>query len=127
MSSSPGKLALARRHRSLTDACLSLFLLRYAEIVNVKLGNGQNRKGQVLEIAGRKAVVQVRSPNELPPLIDSAQHEDGANYDFARRVRKMRAFFLPVIDFALAYSYRSSKEPRTSTTRTRTASSRATC
>lgn len=32
---------------------------RYAEIVNVKLGNGQNRKGQVLEIAGRKAVVQV--------------------------------------------------------------------
>ena len=34
---------------------------RYAEIVNVKLGNGQNRKGQVLEIAGRKAVVQVSS------------------------------------------------------------------
>ena len=32
---------------------------RYAEIVNVKLGNGQTRKGQVLEIAGRKAVVQV--------------------------------------------------------------------
>ena len=34
---------------------------RYAEIVNVKLGNGQTRKGQVLEIAGRKAVVQVSS------------------------------------------------------------------
>jgi V-type H+-transporting ATPase subunit B len=33
--------------------------LRYAEIVNVKLGNGQVRKGQVLEIAGKKAVVQV--------------------------------------------------------------------
>jgi len=32
---------------------------RYAEIVNVKLGNGQVRKGQVLEIAGKKAVVQV--------------------------------------------------------------------
>jgi len=32
---------------------------RYAEIVNVKLGNGQTRKGQVLEIAGRKAVVQI--------------------------------------------------------------------
>ena len=32
---------------------------RYAEIVNVKLGNGQTRKGQVLEIAGKKAVVQV--------------------------------------------------------------------
>jgi V-type H+-transporting ATPase subunit B len=33
--------------------------LRYAEIVNVKLGNGQVRKGQVLEIAGKKAVVQI--------------------------------------------------------------------
>jgi V-type H+-transporting ATPase subunit B len=32
---------------------------RYAEIVNVKLGNGQVRKGQVLEIAGKKAVVQI--------------------------------------------------------------------
>jgi V-type H+-transporting ATPase subunit B len=32
---------------------------RYAEIVNVKLGNGQTRKGQVLEIAGKKAVVQI--------------------------------------------------------------------
>ena len=37
---------------------------RYAEIVNVKLGNGQVRKGQVLEIAGKKAVVQV-SPRYL--------------------------------------------------------------
>jgi len=34
---------------------------RYAEIVNVKLGNGQVRKGQVLEIAGKRAVVQVSS------------------------------------------------------------------
>lgn len=32
---------------------------RYAEIVNVKLGNGQTRKGQVLEICGKKAVVQI--------------------------------------------------------------------
>ena len=45
----------------LHSVALAIFLwLRYAEIVNVKLGNGQNRKGQVLEIAGRKAVVQVR-------------------------------------------------------------------
>ena len=33
--------------------------LRYAEIVNVKLGDGSTRKGQVLEICGKRAVVQV--------------------------------------------------------------------
>lgn len=33
---------------------------KYAEIVNVKLGDGTTRKGQVLEIAGKRAVVQVR-------------------------------------------------------------------
>lgn len=38
--------------------CLIL-LNRYAEIVNVKLGDGSMRKGQVLEIAGKRAVVQV--------------------------------------------------------------------
>ena len=32
---------------------------KYAEIVNVRLGNGTIRKGQVLEIKGKKAVVQV--------------------------------------------------------------------
>eukprot|EP00347_Sterkiella_histriomuscorum_P024197 403331973 len=32
---------------------------RYAEIVNVKLGDGSMRKGQVLEIAGKRAVVQI--------------------------------------------------------------------
>ena len=35
---------------------------RYAEIVNVRLGDGSLRKGQVLEIAGKRAVVQVRLP-----------------------------------------------------------------
>jgi hypothetical protein len=34
-----------------------IFLFRYAEIVNVKLGDGSTRKGQVLEIAGKRAVV----------------------------------------------------------------------
>jgi V-type H+-transporting ATPase subunit B len=34
---------------------------RYAEIVNVRLGDGTVRKGQVLEIAGKRAVVQVRA------------------------------------------------------------------
>jgi V-type H+-transporting ATPase subunit B len=32
---------------------------RYAEIVNVVLGDGSVRKGQVLEIAGKRAVVQI--------------------------------------------------------------------
>ncbi|KAL7716287.1 Vacuolar proton pump subunit B [Entamoeba marina] len=32
---------------------------RYNEIVNIKLGDGSSRKGQVLEIEGNKAVVQV--------------------------------------------------------------------
>ena len=32
---------------------------KYAEIVNVRLGNGVIRKGQVLEIKGKQAVVQV--------------------------------------------------------------------
>jgi len=34
---------------------------KYAEIVNVKLGDGTVRKGQVLEIAGKRAIVQVRN------------------------------------------------------------------
>jgi V-type H+-transporting ATPase subunit B len=32
---------------------------KYAEIVNVRLGDGQMRKGQVLEICGKQAVVQI--------------------------------------------------------------------
>ncbi|CDW89765.1 vacuolar atp synthase subunit b [Stylonychia lemnae] len=32
---------------------------KYAEIVNVKLGDGSMRKGQVLEICGKRAVVQI--------------------------------------------------------------------
>ena len=34
---------------------------RYGEIVNLTLGDGERRQGQVLEIAGNKAVVQVGS------------------------------------------------------------------
>jgi vacuolar-type H+-ATPase subunit B/Vma2 len=33
--------------------------IRFAEIVNVRLGDGTIRKGQVLEINGKRAVVQV--------------------------------------------------------------------
>lgn len=36
---------------------------KYAEIVNVRLGDGTLRKGQVLEISGKRAVVQVESIN----------------------------------------------------------------
>ncbi len=32
---------------------------KYAEIVNVKLGDGTMRKGQVLEISGKRAIVQI--------------------------------------------------------------------
>jgi hypothetical protein len=32
---------------------------RYAEIVEVTLGNGEKRSGQILEVAGNKAVVQI--------------------------------------------------------------------
>ena len=32
---------------------------KYAEIVNVRLGDGSKRKGQILEISGKRAIVQV--------------------------------------------------------------------
>jgi V-type H+-transporting ATPase subunit B len=32
---------------------------RYAEIVNLTLGDGTKRRGQVLEVVGKRAVVQV--------------------------------------------------------------------
>jgi V-type H+-transporting ATPase subunit B len=35
------------------------FFPKYAEIVNVRLGDGTMRKGQVLEIKGKQAVVQI--------------------------------------------------------------------
>ena len=68
---------------------LLLVFFRYAEIVNVKLGNGQNRKGQVLEIAGRKAVVQVRKIQYSVQLrerllIDSVDCSSGTNYYIKR-------------------------------------------
>lgn len=38
---------------------------KYAEIVNVRLGSGVVRKGQVLEIKGKQAVVQVSQIHSL--------------------------------------------------------------
>jgi V-type H+-transporting ATPase subunit B len=32
---------------------------KYQEIVNIRLGDGSTRRGQVLEVDGEKAVVQV--------------------------------------------------------------------
>jgi hypothetical protein len=59
MSSSQGKnQPIHHPQYSLPNAFL---IFRYAEIVNVRLGDGSVRKGQVLEIAGKRAVVQVRS------------------------------------------------------------------
>lgn len=34
---------------------------KYQEIVNIRLGDGTTRRGQVLEVDGEKAVVQVIS------------------------------------------------------------------
>lgn len=36
-------------------------LPKFAEIVTLRLGNGEMKRGQVLEISGQKAVVQVRA------------------------------------------------------------------
>lgn len=44
---------------SLSDGCGTVQRPTYAEIVDLTLKNGERRKGQVLEISGRKAVVQV--------------------------------------------------------------------
>jgi hypothetical protein len=41
------------------DSSATLQKPRYAEIVNLKLGDGTFRRGQVLEVDGSKAVVQV--------------------------------------------------------------------
>ena len=39
--------------------CSCLQAPRYAEIVNITLGDGEVRAGQVLEISGNRAIVQV--------------------------------------------------------------------
>lgn len=43
---------------------------KYQEIVNIRLGDGTTRRGQVLEVDGEKAVVQVGS---LPPFFLASQ------------------------------------------------------
>ncbi|KYO26269.1 hypothetical protein Y1Q_0000203 [Alligator mississippiensis] len=47
---------------------------QYAEIVNFTLPNGTARSGQVLEVVGSKAIVQVRHPPaHLPAQTSQAQ------------------------------------------------------
>jgi len=49
------------KNNTLINNCF-FFLIqfpKYAEIVNITLGDGSKRKGQVLEVSGKKAVVQV--------------------------------------------------------------------
>jgi hypothetical protein len=53
-----------------TDPTNASIVNRYAEIVNVRLGDGQLRKGQVLEICGKRAVVQVSASQILSYILD---------------------------------------------------------
>ena len=43
------------------DLIVILQFPKYAEIVNLTLSDGSKRSGQVLEVSGSKAVVQVRA------------------------------------------------------------------
>lgn len=47
------------------DALPSCQFAQYAEIVNFTLPDGTQRSGQVLEVTGTKAIVQVSSVNEM--------------------------------------------------------------
>lgn len=58
---------------------------KYAEIVNLKLGDGTSRRGQVLEVDGNKAVVQVF---EGTSGIDNR----GTSLEFTGEVRLIGAF-----------------------------------
>lgn len=47
----------SRRHHF--SSCCHTQKPKYAEIVNVRLGDGSARRGQVLEVDGSRAVVQI--------------------------------------------------------------------
>lgn len=52
---------------AISHYCLKLFQgPKYQEIVNIRLGDGTTRRGQVLEVDGEKAVVQVYCPWIFP-------------------------------------------------------------
>lgn len=57
---------------------------KYAEIVNLKLGDGTSRRGQVLEVDGSKAVVQVFEGT-------SGIDNKGTHLEFTGEVRSWRS------------------------------------
>ena len=65
---------------------------KYAEIVNVCLGDGSIRKGQVLEIAGKRAVVQV-----LILFIREGRVKKGS------RIFKKFRFFIFLFSFCICF------------------------
>jgi len=73
---------------------------KYAEIVNVRLGDGSVRKGQVLEICGKKAVVQI---------FEGTQNIDVLNThcEFTGDVLRM-----PISDEMLGRTFNGSGNPR---------------
>jgi len=60
-----GTLEIGMEYRTVSGVAGPLVILdkvkgpKYQEIVNIRLGDGTNRRGQVLEVDGEKAVVQV--------------------------------------------------------------------
>ncbi|MBA0850325.1 hypothetical protein Goshw_028419 [Gossypium schwendimanii] len=60
-----GTLEIGMEYRTVSGVAGPLVILdkvkgpKYQEIVNIRLGDGTTRRGQVLEVDGEKAVVQV--------------------------------------------------------------------
>ncbi|KAK4337864.1 hypothetical protein RND71_042351 [Anisodus tanguticus] len=60
-----GTLEVGMEYRTVSGVAGPLVILdkvkgpKYQEIVNIRLGDGTTRRGQVLEVDGEKAVVQV--------------------------------------------------------------------
>ena len=79
---------------------------KYAEIVNVRLGDGTLRKGQVLEICGKKAVVQVIKNNFQ--IFEGTQNIDVLNtrVEFTGDVLKM-----PISEEMLGRTFNGSGNP----------------
>jgi V-type H+-transporting ATPase subunit B len=73
---------------------------RYGEIVNLTLGDGEKRQGQVLEIAGKKAVVQVFEGTD--GIDNTATH-----VEFTGDVLR-----IPISEEMLGRSYNGSGKPK---------------
>ena len=82
---------------------------KYAEIVNVRLGDGSIRKGQVLEICGKKAVVQVIKKFLFYQIFEGTQNIDVLNThcEFTGDVLRM-----PISEEMLGRTFNGSGNPR---------------